>query len=198
MGDGTLLRDGTNAAVAVEMTNRRYLRWLDSKLGMFATGVSMKHSEEEQRERAQNSRLESVRKASSYKPSHLLLTRKHPEFNRFLSWYETGEKLYPEDLTLTPTILRHWYCCDGTLNIPACAVNPEATIVCKNEMSREKYIIDLFEDAGFSVYARDGRFRFPVTETQRLLDWIGPAPPGFEYKWAQSHDEYQRLRGLTD
>ena len=194
MGDGTLLRDGKNAAVAVEMTNRRYLRWLDSQLGLFSTGVRVKHTEEEQRARSQNAYLESVRNSTSYKASHLLLTRKHPMFNQFRHWYDTGDKRYPAELTLTPTILRHWYCCDGTLNMPASAANPTATIICTNETHREDFLIDLLGDVGFAVYARDGRFRFPVSETRRLLDWIGPAPPGFEYKWAQSHEEYQRLR----
>jgi len=198
MGDGTLLRDGKTAAVSVEMTNHRYLRWLDSELGMLSTGVSVKHTEEEQRIRAQNSQLEGIRNSTSYKSSYLLLTRKHPDFNQFRQWYATDEKQYPTDLAVTPTILRHWYCCDGTLNISAKKSNPEATIICKNESHREEFVVNLLEDAGFDVYVRDGRFRFPVAETRRLLDWIAPAPPGFEYKWAQSYEEYRRLQNRME
>lgn len=194
MGDGTLLRDGPNAALAVEMTNLEYLEWIDSLLGIFSTGVEMKHSAEEQLKRAKRSKLDSVRTAKKLQSSYLLLTRKHPVLNQFRGWYSTGQKVFPTELSLTPRIVRHWYCCDGTINIPKKAANPTASIICKNERTREERLVKRFSEVGFTPAVRDGRLRFSVKGTNDLLAWIGPAPPGFEYKWAQSNQEYRKLR----
>lgn len=197
MGDGTLLRDGRSVGIGVEMTNREYLEWVDARLGIFSTGVELKHSKQDQLQRARRSSLESVRESNSVRPTYLLLTRKHPTFDRFRRWYASGSKRYPLDRDLTPTVVRHWYCCDGTLSIAESAKRPRATIVCTNEADRAAEIMRLLADAGFDPHHRNGRFQFSTTETTRLLNWIGPAPPGFEYKWAQCTETYRRLKPET-
>jgi len=51
-----------------------------------------------------------------------------------------------------------------------------------NESDRQKYLIDLFQRAGFDVgFSRDA-VQVPHTKTVRLLEWMGAPPPGFEYK----------------
>lgn len=194
MGDGTLLRGGPLAGIAIEMTNREYLSWVDSQLGLFSTGVRIKHSAEEQLERAKDSEIDTVRNAESLKPSYRLLTRKFPSLNRFRQWYSSGTKRFPTDLSLTPTSLRHWYCCDGTLSIPEKSDKPSATIISMNEADREAQTLQMFGEIGLEPRRRNGRYRFPVGETERLLSITGPAPPGFEYKWAKSSASYQRLK----
>lgn len=194
MGDGTLLRDGTDCCVGIEMTNREYLEWLDHRLGVFSTGVKLKHTPSEQLKRAEDSPLEQIRSAKTLKPSYLLLTRRSPQFNRFRTWYDTGEKRYPAHLSLNPNVVRHWYCCDGTLNIREKAKNPRASLICTNERDRPGFILDLFQQVGFEPTEQNGTFVFDVEETARLLDWMGGPPPGFEYKWATSYDTYQELK----
>lgn len=37
--------------------------------------------------------------------------------------------------------------------------------------------------------------RFSCDDTEAFIEWIGDAPPGFEYKWElDSKAEYQRLK----
>ncbi|WP_436932492.1 homing endonuclease associated repeat-containing protein [Halosimplex halobium] len=194
MGDGTLLRDGTNCCIAIEMANREYLQWLDQRLKPFSTGVKLKHSASEQLERAKDAPLKPIRNSTALQPSYLLVTRRSPQLNRFRSWYDTEQKRYPSNLSLTPAMFQQWYCGDGTLNIREKATNPRATIVCKNEQDRAEFITNLFQDVGFEPTHRNGRFVFNVEDTSRLLEWAGKAPPGFEYKWAETYKAYTELK----
>lgn len=49
--------------------------------------------------------------------SLILLTINHPLFGSLRQrWYPNGVKIVPADLVVTPTVLLHWYCQDGSHN----------------------------------------------------------------------------------
>lgn len=75
-----------------------------------------------------------------------------------------------------------WYACDGWLAAEA-DVNPRAMFKATNESDRPEFLVSLFEEAGFDVGFSRHAVQVPHDETLRLLDWMGPAPPGFGYKW---------------
>lgn len=177
MGDGSVEKQSGNrhGRFAVEMINKKFLEWLDSELEWLATGVNKVD---------QNTRSGSN---ENWEEIYRLRTRTHPYIDKLNSWYDSGKKRFPEDLELTPLITKMWYVSDGSLNTNG---SPRSVFYSTNEWDRQDYIIDLFDDIGFSVTATSESFQLSVTGTQELFDWMGEAPPGFEYKWIDYEPQF--------
>ena len=104
----------------------------------------------------------------------------HPWVENLTDWYSTGEKVFPE-LSLNPTILKHWYCCDG------CKKMGKGGSWCfhismKNEVDRQENIRRMFNELGISIsfyryclYTRNGDYK--------PYQIMGEPPKGMEYKW---------------
>lgn len=188
MRDGDLHgRNGPNPFLRVRMTNERFVRYLDDLFGPLSRGVKLERDAETQYQNALANRAAGVPNfetvtEGAYSDLYGIRTWAHPRLNALRNWYDTGQKRYPDDLELTPTIARMWYVCDGWLAVEQSA-RPRAMFKVSNEMDRQDYLVDLFADAGFTVGFSREAIQIPADETQRLLDWMGDPPPGFEYKW---------------
>lgn len=132
-------------------------------------------------------------------------TRRHPEFNEFLSWYEDVSKKNQRRkvwdfsmIDLSPTILKHLYVGDGTW------VNDRGqnhiSIAMANEKDKEEEVRELFSQAGFEVgniqkhKNQNGVIsmiaNFSVETSKDMWNYMGEPLPGFEYKWpAKYYDE---------
>lgn len=183
MGDGTAEKQSGNryARFSVDMVSREFLEWLDGQLEWLSTGVT-----EIPRD------YDSVRQQQ-----YRLRTRTHPFLDTLRTWYDSGKKRWPDDLELTPTITKMWYVCDGTFNTYNSSSN--AVFYAVNEEDRPEYVTGLFEDVGFNAsYYGNGQFTLDVQSSQNVLDWMGDAPPDFEYKWVDYEVQYIKGGKWTD
>jgi hypothetical protein len=185
MGDGDIHGQADkNPHFRVRMTNREFLSYLDDCLGVLSTGIFLDRDAEYQYQQVVDSDHEkfAIANREEYNDLYGLRTRSHPELHELKQWYETGEKRFPSDLTLTPTISEMWYICDGWLAKQE-DHRPRAMIKASNEAKRAKYLQQLFAKHGYEPHFTRTELQFTVDETERFLEWIGSPPPGFEYKW---------------
>lgn len=195
LGDGSIPTVPDNHSFRVPMINRRFLGWYDQRMGYLTTGVSLVHTAHELAESNRESGFSPDARIENYHDMYVVRTRSHPYFNELRDeWYHDGEKRFPDDLELTPTKVKFWYLSDGYLDVGQWG-RPRIEIKARNESRRSDYLVSLFESAGFSPTFRRSELRFTCDDTERLVEWMGDAPPGFEYKWAiDSRDRYRRLK----
>jgi hypothetical protein len=185
MGDGYIVdrENVKHPQLEVNITRPAYLRWLQQEYPYLFSGISKEYR-------------------GDRKDVYSLRTIPHPEIYEFKSWYRSGEKQFPQNITLTPTIVKHWYCCDGGLNWPSNSDSgASARLYSVNEDGED--IISSFESVGFEPNNHaDHSIYFPRDESQRLLGWMGAPPDGFEYKWEwQNKERYKskkQEKQLTD
>jgi len=104
--------------------------------------------------------------------------------------------VWPEDIELTPTVLKHWYCGDGHWH------NSEAnnciSIAMANEISNTNKIDEIFRNVGIqapsnysSSERKGGSFTcnadFTVEQSKELWEYMGKPLPDFEYKWPERY-----------
>jgi len=181
MGDGHLnFKASKNPKITIESTQKEYLEQLDEKLGILATGVKKSRTAEQSAEKARNSGFDSEAKGKNYSDIYRLSTRSHPQLKQFESWYEEG-KVYPE-LSLTPTILKHWYAGDGAYQ------NTHVKIALTNEKENKEKIEEMFENENLPkpntwVDETYGIAIWNKEEGEKLLEYMGNPPEGFSYKF---------------
>lgn len=196
---GTLLGDGdihgrgdTNSHFRVRMTSRSFLEYLDDEFGVLSKGVYLARDAERQYKSAAKNRSSGRQgfvtvNRENYNDLFGFRSCSHPELDELRGWYETGEKRFPDDLTLTPTIAKTWYVCDGWLADEDDS-RPRIMIKTSNEADRADYLTNLFADAGFDAGFSRYSVQIPTAETVRLFEWMGEPLPGFEYKWPTHWD----------
>lgn len=188
MGDGTIDTSGKTPCFRVNMVEREYLHHLDSLFPFYGQGVSLRETASQSADSAERNSPYEVNR-DNYSDVYRWHTRRSPVFTRFAGWYETGEKVFPK-VDLTPTVLKHWYVCDGYLHDEW---NPRISINCSNEYGNENKIESMFEQKGipkpdrWESRQRDGGINnkawWNAEQTSRIFEYIGDPLPGFEYKW---------------
>lgn len=185
MGDGSISAGDHLPALRANMTNQEYLSWLDSQFPYIGRGVVLQASAEKQAEYAEQSFGENFDTCDIYR----WRTSSHQAFTPLLAWYESGNKVWPDDIELTPTVLKHWYCGDGCLKS-----QNQVTIAMSNELGNEGKVEEYFTSVGlpkptWESHKSSNRntwvliARWSVSESKELLDYMGKPLPGFEYKW---------------
>ena len=186
MSDASIQQSKTNN-LTISLTEPAFLEWLAEKLDCICNTEkypNLKQTAKEAKESAIDYFGENaVNSESKYKPKYRLLTRSHPFLNEFDDWY-VPEKRYPlDDLDLTSTVAKMWYIGDGTLE-DSNTSRPRAEIACANEKDRLEEVADLIREQGFEPCVRQyGKIAITSSDTPAFLEWLGEAPPGFEYKW---------------
>lgn len=195
MGDGSLNYGKKNPILQVQCINKEYLEYLDDLFGYFGNGVSFVKTAEESADSAVKSGLRPNAKSGNYSDVYGWYTRTHPDLNN-LDWYVSDEKIWPDDITLQPETLKHWYCGDGTWNNRG--VNNYVQIAMSNEIENVEKVTTLFQNSGlpipnnYSIVKReDGRrdctAQFTVSDSEKLWEYMGKPPSGFEYKWPEKY-----------
>lgn len=194
MGDGSIPTVSGNHSLRVPMINREFLTWYDERMGYLTTGVRRVHTASELAESNRESGFSPDADAKDYHDTDVVRTRSHPYFNELREWYSSDDKRFPDDLELSPRVVKFWYASDGHLDVGRWG-RPRIEIKARNERSRSDFLVSLFEDRGFSPTCRRHELRFTCDETEQLVEWIGDPLPGFEYKWAiDSRDRYRELK----
>lgn len=192
MGDGSLDSRSGNPILTVEMTNKQYLEQIDQKFGVLSTGVKHKCSAERAAERAKDSPsgFKVSGNPDNYNAKYRLRTRSLPELSEW-DWYDSGSKVWPEDIELTPTVLKHWYAGDGSINNNGHRFYIE--LHCTNEADNKEKVESYFSDIDIEISrwrddGEDSEHRrcaaiFNKQRSKQLLDYMGEPPSGFGYKW---------------
>ena len=194
LGDGTAERSNDNAKPRIQCNciEREYLEWIDEKLGVMGTGVSIHQSSKSSAIYARESGFDESADAASYSTVYAWATRSHEPFTKFLNWYDdNGVKHLPEDLELTPTVLKHWYCGDGNVKkLEGYEAFELSTTAPTDGKNRSEYLADLF--AKFDVTPRINKngknVYFDKSDSEKLYSLIGNPVPGYEYKFPTSGD----------
>ena len=195
MGDGWLHHRKRNGYLAIKNTNITFLNYLDEIFGAFSKGVKKEKTSGELAAEAFEREFDPDAMEHNYRAIYRLRTASHPYFRRMAkTWHNHDRKQFRDTLELTPTTLKMWYACDGSLNWST-GRTPMLTITTVNEMERPDYLHALFTSIGFTPRVRGKDIRFSTEATRNVLAWMGEAPPGFEYKWeTESRDRYNTLK----
>lgn len=196
MGDGYIHRkEGRNPYLESHMVTKKYLEYVDSIFGAFGNGVSLRMTAEQSAERNRESGFHPNAKSENYSDVYYWASMAHPELQEFADWYSSGRKMWPDNIKLTPTVLKHWYCGDGyweNSGTKNCIV-----IGVANEMDYTDKIDQFFENVGlpspnnYSKYkVKNGIYGcnacFTVEQSKELWRYMGEPLSGFEYKWPDS------------
>jgi len=171
MGDGNIhIKEGRNPSLRINITRREYVEYLSNKFDIMSCNITTTDTDNKN-----HSRIYSWR------------TRNTPQLSKFADWYNSGEKVFPSDIDLTPTVLKHWYVCDGNYN------NSNQQRRIRISMLNEKDEKDKIESY-FSKSCDINNFYwdessnrcdlvFNVDTTEQLFNYMGEPLPGFKYKW---------------
>lgn len=165
MGDASIdRRDGdNNARWTLYNTNHDYLKYVEDKLGVLAS-TRMKEDKE------------FLPQKTTYATGMT-----HPWLENLAGWYSTGEKVFPESIELTPTVLKHWYCCDGNTD-----VSERFCITVENEKNNKDKLINYFNERGFHIDKRANKIYANKELAKEIFNYMGSPPDGMSYKWPNS------------
>lgn len=183
MSDACVRDRDSNPRVIVATNKKKYLQYLSEKFGQLCTNVRLKETGEKLAENARKSGFNENASGENYNDVYSLNIRNNPELNKYARWYDSGEKVWPEDITLTPTVLKHWFVGDGS-KIQGKRGRPHISIQVTNEYENKEKITNYFKqlDIHPSNYCQ-GAVLFSCDQSEELWDYMGEAPPGHNYKW---------------
>lgn len=188
-GDGSLdwSPGMKNPRIEITITNIKFLEWLKEQLKWLVGDIKEKSSAEEMNRMA-------IKAGYSNNPdclsAHRLRTMAHPDIRKYENWY--GEiKSVPESVEFDKTLIKLWYCGDGTLHWGRDMESPSTAVITKTTDGKEQ-IADRLRSIGFKCNIRDRGIT--MVNYKEFLDWMGNPVPGFEYKWCcESYDKYKQL-----
>jgi hypothetical protein len=185
MGDGTIDNSSKNPRLCLIMTNKEYLEYLSQKFPYLSSEVSLHLTGEECNKKARKSGF--IPNATNCKDQYSWRTKTHPQLSRFVDWYDSGEKVWPKDITITPKILKHLFCCDGDKKNGANGRSDYIRISSENERDNLTQVVKMFSQSGIPAPRIEDnewcRFCWSVSDTQDIYEHMGDPVPGFEYKW---------------
>lgn len=198
MGDGTVShKNRENPSINVKMITEEYLEYLGKIFGNLGRPVRLERSAKESAENNRKTGFHKNADSSNYSDIYGWKTCGHPKIKEFSEWYVTGEKVWPEKIDLTPTVLKHWFVGDGCYNVP----NGSISIGLSNEAKNEEKIASYFENVGlprpnnWNNTTHNCQAVWNVSESEELWEYMledgHGIPPGFEYKWpVEYHDDH--------
>jgi hypothetical protein len=196
MGDGCADKCSRNSRVKCAMISPNYLEYINDIFGCLATGVSLRETAAESAKNNRDTGFRPDAKEENYSDVYKWQTRTHPKFNEFREWYSSGEKVWPKDIELTPTVLKHWYVGDGYYSNKQ--GNDRIEIAMSNETENTKKVSQYFTDVGLpqpSNYGISTRksgdktcdAQWDVEDSHILWEYMGEPLPDFKYKWPKEY-----------
>lgn len=193
-GDGTAGRAHDNASPYIQCTciSRRFLEWLDRKLGVMATGgITLHQTAERSAINNRKTGFDPNADADAYSDIYRWRTRVHPSFESFRTWYDDGVKQLPEGVDLSPLALKIWYCGDGNVKKLKGGDCFELSTTAPSQIGdREQHLRRLFEPFGVTpkINKNGKNVYFTKSDSRTLWKCIGDPIPGYEYKFPMSGD----------
>lgn len=184
--------NGWKANLETEMTIEPYLQYINEEVfPNIGTSVSLLRTAEEVCERSQrNTTVDGSENAEDYSDMYAWRTVGHPELSDYRSWYDSGEKQWPDGLELSPVAFKHLFVGDGSYH----QGDEYIKITTVNEMDNEEKVVSIFDRSGIRI----NNFRYDPhsdkvdiflskSESERMFELMGDPLPGFEYKWPESY-----------
>jgi hypothetical protein len=163
MGDGCVSYNSAgNPSFSVGMVEKDFVQWLNDELSPISNKIC-------------------ISRHSNRKDIYNFDTTPHEKFTELRSWYDGGEKRYPEDIELNPTKLKMWYVTDGGHS------NNYPSISTHNESDRADFILSLFDDLPFGVRWSNYEVHVESDDINTFFTYIGDPVPGFRYKWPEGY-----------
>jgi hypothetical protein len=196
MGDACINRGNKNPNIKCVMSSPNYLEYLDYIFGCLGAGVSLIKTAAEGAKESRDKGFNQNAKAKNYSDVYRWRSKSHPNLQKWADWYSTGKKVWPKDIKLTPTVLKHWYCGDG------CWSNKNTsnyiTISMSNEINNLEKVNQIFENVGLPAPSnyhiserRSGGKRcnavWTVEQSKELWEYMGKPLPDFYYKWPKKY-----------
>ena len=186
-----------HAVLEVASINERFLAHLHERLSPFTTEPRFYRSGEEVAKLAKDAGQNAD--AEKTNDQYHLRSRAHPFFDELRGWYGKEGKRFPEELTLTSTIAKYWFACDGLVGWSSGQWADEEyghiSFAASNEIDRSEYLFDLFEGLDVTPVVDSHKVRFNCEDSQKLIDWMGEPIPDFDYKWEINDiNEHQKLK----
>lgn len=183
MGDGHINRSSTTPRLRAEMVNEDYLHYLDDEFPHISCGVNLSRTAKQQSKKHIETGFNQNASQESYSDCYWWETMCHDGLQTYADWYKSGEKVFPEDLELTPMVLKHWYVCDGSFN-------GYIQIYLDNEKSNKKKIESYFSNIIYDNIRWDEQkghtaINFTKEDSNKIFEYIGGPLPGFRYKWSE-------------
>jgi len=197
MGDGSVnIRERQKPSFQWFMTNENYLNYIDKIFGNITTGVRLAICSEEKAKRNRESGFHPEAQGKNYSDQYYVRTRGHKQLKELEGWYSSGKKVWPPDIELTPTVLKHWFVQDGTWKNDGSS--NYIRIAAANEIENTNKINKMFKDSGLpcpnnfdinrthnTVSGVALNITFTVNQSKELWEYMGKPLPGFGYKWPE-------------
>lgn len=193
MGDGHVKVNGKNGHLTVNMITRPYLKVLDNTFSELSNGITLDRTAEESFK--QSGGVFQTDK-ENFNDIYQFRTKAHREITPYRDWYSSGEKVWPENIDLTPTVLKHWYCCDGSYNTSN--NHRSIRIGVKNEKGAKQKVDTYFEEKGLPTpyYSEPPNSitgscvaEWSNIPSDELFEYMGEPIDGFKYKWPEEEVE---------
>lgn len=182
MGDGCVnYHSKYNPYIEANMITKEYLEYLKEQFPILSHKPKLRTTASEQAELSIKSGINPNANKCNYNDVFHWQTRRLDSIEQFVNWYSSGNKVWPNDIELTPTVLKHWYVCDGTLN------QRSIRIAVSNELSNTNKIDNMFDSVGLPKPNRYDNTSacWNVRETDEIIEYMGKPLPGFKYKWCR-------------
>jgi len=195
MGDGCVANRDGNPYLTISTASERFLEWLDSEFGVHSTGVVKSYDADDLADRNEEDDNIEVVNRENYHDQYRLKLRNSPYLKEFAEWYSSGEKKYPSDIDLTPTVVKMWYVSDGVLGWGKMNGLPRVQLRILTQDDVVEHLCDELEEYGFTPNYSSGLIYLRREDTGTFLEWIGEAVDGYEYKWClESRQEMNEIK----
>jgi len=191
MGDGNICTVNKNPYIRAEMISPNYLEYISDQFGVLGGDVSLKMTAAESAKRNRDSRFDPNAKEQNYSDKYQWQSMSHPELQEFADWYSSGKKVWPAEIELTPTVLKHWYCGDGHWDNSGSRNSIQ--IAMANEVNNANKVDQMFRNVGlpapsnYNISENNCNAQFTVEQSKELWEYMGEPLPDFEYKWPQQY-----------
>lgn len=197
MGDASVtVSENRKPMLSIDTITPKYLNYISKQFGILSGEITKTLTAKENAQRLRNSGFSKNAKEENYSDVYSLRLKRHPELKEFRNWYSTGKKIWPEDIELTPTVLKHWYCCDGCWKNKGNANNIQISI--SDQFEYKEKINDYFissnlpKPSSYTSWERkDGSIKGDITwtteQSKKLWQYMGEPLPDFEYKWPERY-----------
>jgi len=186
MADGHIEETSTGTyRLKVNSINKQYLEHLSDKFGIFSNDIYLNESAQASKERTLS--RGGFGNSVDFNDVWAWQTTSIPELSKYRNWYD-GKKVWPTNINITPTVLRHLYVGDGCWE----SSNSRIRIAMNNERGNEEKVESYFEVANLPVpkwntTEKSHAAYWSATESEELLNYIGEPIAGFKYKWGNDN-----------
>jgi len=189
MSDGSLNYTNKYPYIQTSMTSPNYLHYLHQKFSDVSLGVVHHMTAKKSARLARENGFIPNASEENFSDKYRCHTTTHPQFSEFEQWYESGKKVWPRDIEITPEVLTHLFVGDGTYRNKN--GNNYIKIKLRNEIDNKKKINAMFKKSGLPKPNNwnNGSAVWNTEESSELFGFMNEAPPDFKYKFPQGDNQ---------